>query len=217
LEYYFDQYNKHDSHRSTPQLLKDLQLTLSLWSVSRIEKLHELATFDPSKDIAQAPPQILLDRNTSQSNLKQIGLAMMMYVQDYDEVFPPMVAARSADELMYLPSSKTTSVPTVQNLLDPYTKNTELFLHPATHRPYLPNYRISRLPFAKIEEPATTLLFFEDAPDTEEMRNVAYADGHVETISEAEFQQQRKAQGISESGYPSAAKATQKAKVVPKP
>lgn len=106
-QYYFDQVHKRDSHRTTPRLLKNLQLALSLWPLNRIKEFHEIAIFDPSKDIAEAPPQFLIDRNLSQSNLKQIALALFMYNQDYDEKIPPMVAARSAEHLMYLPSSKS--------------------------------------------------------------------------------------------------------------
>jgi len=60
-----------------------------------------------------------------------------------------------------------------------------------------------------IDNPAAIILFYEDAPDANGMRNVAYADGHVAAISEAEFQRERKAQGISESGYPPVVKTTQ--------
>jgi len=71
------------------------------------------------------------------------------------------------------------------------------------------------LPDSKIDSPATTFLFYEDEPDADGMRCVVYADGHAKALTEEQFQWQRQAQGISESGYPSAAKATKKTK--PKP
>lgn len=216
-QYFSAQVSKDDSHRTTPLLLKNSQLALSLFSLSQAHDFQELGNFDPAKDIAPAPPKFLIDRLISQSNLKQIALAVFMYDQDYDEKFPPMVAARSAKHLMYLPSSKTTSVPTIQNLLQPYTHSTEIFLQPTTHRPYLPNYKVSRLPLSKIDDASQTFLFYEDAPDADGKRDVAFADGHVETLTESQFQWRRKVQGISESGYPSAAKTTPKAKATPKP
>jgi prepilin-type processing-associated H-X9-DG protein len=197
-------------------LLKNSQLALSLFSLSQAHDFQEIGKFDPAKDIAAAPPKVLVDRRISQAQLKQIGLAVFMYMQDYDEKMPPMVAARNANHLMYLPSSKTTSVPTVQNILYPYLKSTEVFLQPTTHRPYLPNYKVSRWPVSKLDNPSQTFLFFEDAPDIDGKRNVVFADGHVETLTESQFQWRRKEQGISESGYPSAAKPVYKAKVVPK-
>jgi prepilin-type processing-associated H-X9-DG protein len=94
--------------------------------------------------------------------------------------------------------------------LQPYTHNTEIFLQPTTHRPYLPNYKVSRWPDSKFGNPSETFLFFEDAPSADGKRSVVFADGHVETLTESQFQWRRKAQGISESGYPSAAKAVPK-------
>ncbi|MBC7288466.1 MAG: prepilin-type N-terminal cleavage/methylation domain-containing protein, partial [Armatimonadetes bacterium] len=52
------------------------------------------------------------------SNMKQMGLAFMMYVQDYDEIFQPTYRWKER--------------------LDPYMKNTELFKCPS--RPQLPWY-----------------------------------------------------------------------------
>lgn len=216
-QYFLAQVGKSDSQRTIPLLLKKSQLALSLFALNQTPSFHEIANFDPAKDIAAAPPKVLIDRRISQSSLKQIALGIFMYEQDYDETLPPMVAARSAEHLMYLPSSKTTSVPTVQNILQPYLKSTEIFLQPTTHRPYLPNYKISRLPLSKIDDPSRTFLFYEDAPDADGKRNVAFADGHVEAMEERQFQWRRKEQGISESGYPSAAKPVHKAKAVPKP
>lgn len=90
-------------------------------------------------------------------------------------------------------------------------------MQPVTQRPYLPNYKLSRLSEAQVTNPSRIFLFYEDAPDAGGMRNVAYADGHVLALSEAEFQSQRKAQGISASGYPPAARVIHKAKATPKP
>jgi hypothetical protein len=225
--------------RITPQFLKDTLLALSLLSFAPDRDFYEIKQFNPSTDITVAPTKTVLDRQESLTNLKQIALALFMYVQDYNETLPPMVAARSADEIkdFYkipgipyssdLPpppppeyprerSMKITATTSIQNRLMPYVRNKMLFLQPATHRPYLPNYKISRLSDAEIDNPATTFLFYEDAPDAGGMRCVAYADGHAKALSEAEFQRERKAQGISESGYPSAAKPAQKAKATPK-
>jgi hypothetical protein len=213
-QYFSAQVGKDDSKRIAPLLLKNSQLALTLFSLSQAHDFQEIEKFDPAKDIAAAPPKFLIDRRISQAQLKQIALGMFMYAEDYDEKLPPMVAARNAKHLMYLPSSKTTFVPTVQNLLQPYMHSTEIFLQPTTHRPYLPNYKMSRLPLSKIDDATQTFLFYEDAPDADGKRSVA--DGHVETMEENQFQWRRKAQGISESGYPSAAKPTQKAKATPK-
>jgi prepilin-type N-terminal cleavage/methylation domain-containing protein/prepilin-type processing-associated H-X9-DG protein len=53
---------------------------------------------------------------TCQSNLKQIGLAVMMYVQDYDETYP------TAD--FFTPTNYW------YNVLDPYAKSKQVFICP---------------------------------------------------------------------------------------
>jgi len=191
-------------------LLKDSKLALALLPLNAGQSIYEIKQFDPQTDYIQSN---VVAEQQSLSNLKQIGLAAMQYTQDYDEKFPPMVAARSADEIdEHFTGRNITARTTVQNRLRPYVNNPQIFLQPVTHRPYLPNYKISRVSLASIAHPASTLLFYEDAPNSAGKRAVAYADGHAKLITEEEFQRERKAQGISESGYPSAAKPVHKAK-----
>src|SRR5579862_6462813 len=54
---------------------------------------------------------------TCVSNMKQLGLATVMYIQDYDETFP---FAQGDD----------TARPTITNLIDPYIKAGNLNLNP---------------------------------------------------------------------------------------
>ncbi len=57
-------------------------------------------------------------QSSCSSNLKQIGLAIMMYAQDYDECYPIRYT---------LPLNS----PLWQDLVQPYTKNTQLFICPS--------------------------------------------------------------------------------------
>jgi hypothetical protein len=185
-------------------------LTLSLVALGHGVSLRDIRAFDPATDLLtaaeKAKRETKVERAISQSNLKQVALALLQYVQDYDEKLPPMRAARSATELTTRNAYNVTSTTPVQIILYPYARTVQIFLHPKTGRPYLPNYKISRRALAGIEEPAATIAFFEDAPDAENMRNIMFLDGHIKAFSEAEFQKLRQAAGISESGLPSAAK-----------
>jgi len=225
LDYYNAKPNDKTPPRRTPILLKNSPMTLALLAFNQSQNFREIQKFNPVLDTAKALSKAELERRMSQANLKQIGLAMAMYVQDYDEVYPPMIAARNADEVEYssfdvppppMPPGSydpcTCDHATVQDRLSPYTKDSQIFLQPVTGRPYLPNYKISRKPVSQFKNPSQIFLFYEDAPNTALTRNVVYADGHVKELSEEEFQRQRKAQGISESGYPSAVKPARKAK-----
>ena len=74
--------------------------------------------------------------SSSDSNLKQLGLAMIQYTQDYDEMMPPMKDAATAKKALY-----------------PYVKSDDVFLSPKTHQPYLPNTSLSHRSLASFNEP----------------------------------------------------------------
>jgi prepilin-type N-terminal cleavage/methylation domain-containing protein/prepilin-type processing-associated H-X9-DG protein len=69
------------------------------------------------------------------SNQKQIALAFLQYIQDYDEKFPPLYGYNGtyyqAWGVDYLANGSTT----VQGLLSSYTKATALFVDPSGPRP----------------------------------------------------------------------------------
>lgn len=114
-----------------------------------------------------------------QANQKQIALAVMQYVQDYDERMPP------AREWI--------------DVLQPYVRNSEqLFRCPASgENGYAFNQKLSRKPLAAINQAASTILIYESsnldynlfAPFTgrayrhsqnnQSGMNIAFADGHV--------------------------------------
>jgi prepilin-type N-terminal cleavage/methylation domain-containing protein/prepilin-type processing-associated H-X9-DG protein len=105
-------------------------------------------------------------RASCMSNLKQIGLGIMMYVQDYDEKYPPANITNEGTGYFWW------------QLLDPYTKSTQLEFCPSatsqstpTSLNYGANMLIMRdgryfntLPpvaMAAIEAPSTTYLLMD--------------------------------------------------------
>ena len=111
-----------------------------------------------------------------QSNLKQIGLAMMMYTQDFDEEFP--MTDPWADSLM------------------PYMKNEAIFHCPSAtndpQRSYGYNAALNLASVATLSSPAETVMNFDSQPGPNpaggneilvprhnEGANICYADGHV--------------------------------------
>jgi prepilin-type N-terminal cleavage/methylation domain-containing protein/prepilin-type processing-associated H-X9-DG protein len=110
-------------------------------------------------------------RASCQSNLKQIGLASMQYSQDYDERFVPASACGDANP----PCNVDIRWP---QLLDPYTKNKQIYKCPSTtftwddnpgwtNSGYVPyginfnvfGYRSRTVPTSLIEMPSETLAF----------------------------------------------------------
>jgi hypothetical protein len=95
-------------------------------------------------------------RTAAMSNARQIGLALMMYAQDYDKFFPPA----GAD--------------TVNQVL-PYIKNEAVFHDPSTGAPGFA-YTFGGGSLAGIKEPADTVIGYITGPGG---RAEIYADGHV--------------------------------------
>jgi len=100
-------------------------------------------------------------RASCQSNLKQIGLGIMQYTQDYDEKMPSSDANNSGDHSYSL-----------SHYVDPYIKSTQIFKCPSdsTTQTYSYGYNYvylapSGLPtaisIAKIQTPAETLMLMD--------------------------------------------------------
>ena len=107
---------------------------------------------------------------SSDSNLKQLGLAMIQYTQDYDEMMPPMKDAATTKKALY-----------------PYVKNDDVFLSPKTHQPYLPNTSLSHRTLASFNSPAEMVIYYEAAPAPDNTRALLFLDGHVKRVPEAEW------------------------------
>ncbi len=98
-----------------------------------------------------------IQRTATMSNAKQIGIALMMYSQDYDENLP-------------LPGSG------VQDAAGPYLKNPSVFANPGTgENGFVYSYQ-GPTGVGQIGQPATTQLGFVSGPGG---RAIIWADGHV--------------------------------------
>ena len=74
-------------------------------------------------------------RSSGISNVKQIGLGLLQYLQDYDDRFPPTVTERqSTDSGRYgsVPATlQTASVFSYRSQLQPYLKSSQIFKDPS--------------------------------------------------------------------------------------
>lgn len=98
------------------------------------------------------------EREAIMSNARQIALALLMYVQDYDERFP----MGSMD---------------IQSVLMPYLKNETVFNFPGTNFVYLMDGQTLQ----SMDRPSETMVGYIQAPGG---RAVIWADGHVTWQSE---------------------------------
>ena len=114
-------------------------------------------------------------RIKSLSNLKQVGLALEMYTQDYDERLPPLPNAAVAKRLLY-----------------PYLKNEALFREPRTGRAYEVNRALSGEKWARLAKNAARVaVFYETLPDPNGLRAVAFLDGRARLVSEDNWRETR--------------------------
>jgi prepilin-type N-terminal cleavage/methylation domain-containing protein/prepilin-type processing-associated H-X9-DG protein len=79
-------------------------------------------------------------QSSCQSNQKQLGLAFMGYIQDYDEKFPPVVGGpmtvgtQAKPWTFWSPATETSTTPPTQipGIIDSYIKNRGIFRCPST-------------------------------------------------------------------------------------
>jgi prepilin-type processing-associated H-X9-DG protein len=90
-------------------------------------------------------PSAVVTRSQCLDHMKSLALAMLMYVQDYDELFPP------ADKWC--------------DVTYPYVKGWEFYRCPAdaAQFSYAMNHKLSRLWLGEVEDEARTVLLYESA------------------------------------------------------
>jgi hypothetical protein len=152
-------------------LTPDTPLTLSLLNLRSVGSISDIRPFNLEQEVAGTARE-QDGQASSARNLKQLGLGLQMYRQDYDEMFPPMPDAA-----------------TLKPLIMPYLKNEAVFVHPETKEPYQPNKTLSRRPESSIEKPAETVAMFEASPDAQGGRTTLFIDGHVKWLKEESFQE----------------------------
>ncbi len=103
---------------------------------------------------------------SSLSNAKQLALATLMYVQDYDEMFP---------------AGKTTAV--IKPKLMPYLKNPPIFIDPVSGKDFVYNAALDKFPVAALKTPAQSVMFYSPKIHTDGMYTVAFTDGHCKRVA----------------------------------
>jgi prepilin-type N-terminal cleavage/methylation domain-containing protein/prepilin-type processing-associated H-X9-DG protein len=107
------------------------------------------------------------------SNLKQIGIGWLMYIQDYDETIPPLYTTTPGVSGGYFHNPE---------LLHPYIKNAQIWMCPSERRNYQSfdygirntygynqsrfanhtNFDSGTISLSELEDPTTTLVYIDD-------------------------------------------------------
>ena len=163
------------------KLTPDTALTLSLVNVRSIGSISDVRPFDLQKELSEDPaanPLLSVFGNareaaqkaSSQSNLKQLALGVMMYAQDHDEKLPPMKSAAA-----------------LKKAIMPYVKSETVFTDPNGDKAYMANPSLSGKSLASIANPAEIALLYEAEAGPDGSRSVAFVDGHVKRLTASEW------------------------------
>jgi prepilin-type processing-associated H-X9-DG protein len=117
---------------------------------------------------------------TSLNNLRQLMLATLMYVQDHNDVFPPMVNYNG-----------------LKASLMKYVKYDNIFYMPENHTPYAFNPLLNKHPMRTISKPAKLVVYYEPSDGADGRRGAAFADGHVSRLSPSEWEMAKKASRLN--------------------
>jgi hypothetical protein len=184
----------------------DSDLSLVLVNLRAIAAISDIRPFDLAEAMKPSSSGLMAvfedARKKAQSasalsNMKQLGLALMMYSQDYDEVLPPLRDAA-----------------TLKKVLLPYVRNEDVFKSPGTGQPFLPNSRLSGRPLRKIPSPATTVALYSAVPEPTGGRILCFVDGHAKAVGAREWEaiaaaQKLPADGGTRSDYPASPSSSQ--------
>jgi hypothetical protein len=123
-----------------------------------------------------AKSRVKAQQTKSLSNLRQLALADMMYMQDNIEVLPPLKTPEDIKGQLEVPDS--------------------ILYQPSSHMPYLPNVSIAGKSLGQFAEPESMILFYEQTPYEGGGRIAAFMDGHVAYLTQEEWEAAKVKSGI---------------------
>lgn len=151
-------------------LTGETALSLSLLNLRTVGSLTDIRAFNLEEELASY--EDVFGEAVSQeslSNLKNLGLAVQMFLADNDGVMPDMTDPVA--------------------VLDDYVGSDEVFVHPETGQPYGVNRSLSERRLVEVEDPCGTAVFYEDEPADDGTRGVAFLDGHAARVTEAQWEE----------------------------
>lgn len=158
----------------------ETRLTLSLLNLRSARSLTNIQPFDLSEETAQQKVWVeAQQRALSLGNLKNLALALQMWLADHEDTLPDL-----------------SSMEAVGTTLDEYVKNRTVFTHPVTGQPYGVNSSLSGLRLLEVRDISNTAVFYEQTTWSDGTRGVAFLDGHAARVSPEKWQEIKRISGI---------------------
>jgi hypothetical protein len=117
---------------------------------------------------AQAAPKGQVE---AKSNLKQVAIAMVIYCADFDDVYP-----------------YGKDMPTIFGVIMPYTRNATIFKSINPGSQILFNPALGGVSAKVVNDPAGTIMFYDQKPWSDGTQIAAFSDGHVKALGQKEWQ-----------------------------
>jgi hypothetical protein len=152
------------------------EFELALINLQQTLSITQIRPFTPITPKIKAPTPVT---EVSLKRLKTLGLAVLMYTQDYDDVLPPMKEVKKFQEVV---------TPYVRGATMP----ADYFVNPVTSKPYVLNLILSQHKLATLPQVASFVLAYEDQPAPDGTRGVVFVDGHAARIQETEWTRLKK-------------------------
>ena len=166
------------------KLTPESKLTLALLNMRMTDSISGIKPFDLEQELKRsenAGVEVEEQEATtmSLSYLKNLALAVLMCVDDYDGVIPDIKTPETAKEQ-----------------LKPYVGDEKILTNPVTKMPYQFNAILAGKKIAHISDPASMAVIYEDSPAPDGTRGVAFLDGHAKRINESDWPAIKKASKI---------------------
>jgi len=167
--------NREEAQPVLLSLTPDTEVFLTLLNIRSMGNLLDIHPFDLKRELARdsklpsGPVGMKAEQTQSINNLRQLAVATMIYVQDNNEVMPPM--------------------DTIAHWIDALKMDMRVTVQPGTKEPYQPNITLSKKKLGDLAKPAEIVLCYEQHPWPDGMRGVAFCDGHVTLVNAQTWQQ----------------------------
>lgn len=174
------QHNGNPTDVQLPKVTPENEVTLCMLNVRTMGNLLNIHPFELKNEITQGdddgkptetPARIKALQSTSLSQVRQLAVAIQMYVQDNNGKYPPLNSKRL-----------------MKDALKAYLGNAEqMFLTPGTQVQYQGNANLAGAKESDIKNPTEVVSVFEPTPWPDGMRVVGFVDGHAKLVGAEEW------------------------------
>jgi len=167
------------------ELTAESPVTLSLLNLRNLAGMNDIRLFDLKQELAeykkaseQAAATASQMGGGQSDNLQQLAIAVQMYIADFDAL-PPLGDAEA-----------------VTQALVEYVSDESVFTDPDTGEAYAVNSSLSGKSLSEIEDPAQMVVLYQAEPGNGGKRGVAFLDGHVQRVSDSQWEKLKAGSGI---------------------